>query len=77
MYVAFINNTDCPNRLSLDGHPTTSKFLDLLKQILLVLSNKIFTEPDFCSRGFHLFTEQDFYYFDVNIPNVFLQWCWR
>ena len=27
MYIAFISNTDCPNRLSFDGHPSTSKFL--------------------------------------------------
>ena len=27
MYIAFISNADCPNRLSFDGHPSTSKFL--------------------------------------------------
>ena len=27
MYVTFISNADCPNRLSFDGHPSTSEFL--------------------------------------------------
>ena len=27
IYVAFINNADCPKRFSFDGHPSTSKFL--------------------------------------------------
>ena len=27
LYVAFINNPDCPNRFSFDVHPSTSKFL--------------------------------------------------
>ena len=26
MFVAFINNADFPNRFSLDGHPSISKF---------------------------------------------------
>ena len=26
IYVAFINNVDCPNRFSFDGHPSTSEF---------------------------------------------------
>ena len=27
IYVALIKNADCPNRVSFDGHPSTSKFL--------------------------------------------------
>ena len=27
IYVALINNADCPDKFSVDGHPSTSKFL--------------------------------------------------
>ena len=30
IYVAFINNADCPNRFSFGEHPSTSKFLRIL-----------------------------------------------
>ena len=37
IYVAFINNADCPNRFSVDGHPSASKFLHELIEILASL----------------------------------------
>ena len=34
MYIAFINNADCPNRFSFDGHPSTFKFLEISTKII-------------------------------------------
>ena len=44
IYVAFINNTDCPNRFPFDGHPSTSIFLVIAMRLRTIIIQ-------FTSRG--------------------------
>ena len=51
MYVASINNVDCPNLFSFDGNPSTSKFLtNVILMLIISIKYSIQGEPNHITK---------------------------